>query len=136
MEDARQAGYKVLKGWAAARSALFKFIDKDTIIVGHNLRSDLDALRIIHGRAVDVAKVVEKAARGPLSKAQVSLDSWCRDFANVAELKIDPVFGRDCVMNALAVREIALCAIKTPEKLEKLAKQKTKEYQLVNPIQN
>ncbi|KAJ4325024.1 hypothetical protein N0V94_000908 [Neodidymelliopsis sp. IMI 364377] len=136
MEDARQAGYKVLKGWAAARSTLFKFIDKDTIVVGHNLRSELDALRIIHGRAVDVVKVIEKAARGPLSKAQVSLDSWCRDVANIAELKTDPVFGRDCVMNAFAVREIGLCAIKTPEELEKLAKQKTKEYQLVNPIRN
>ena len=131
MEDARQAGYKVLKGWAAARSALFKFIDKDTIIVGHNLRSDLDALRIVHGRAVDIAKVIEKAAQGPLSKVQVSLDSWCRDVANVARLKTDPVFGRDCVMSAFAAREIGLWSIKNREKFEKVAKQKTQEYQLV-----
>lgn len=134
MEEARQAGYKVLKGWPAARAALFKFVDKETIIVGHNLRSDLDALRIIHGRAVDIAKVVEKAAQGPLSKVQVSLDSWCRDFANVAKLNTDPVFGRDCVMDAFAAREIGLWGIKNREKLEKVAKQKTKEYQSVNPI--
>lgn len=131
MEDARQAGYKVLKGWAAARSALFRFIDKETIIVGHNLRSELDALRIIHGRAVDIAKVVEKAAQGPLSKAQVSLDSWCRDVANVARLKTDPVFGRDCVMGAFAAREIGLWTIKNKEEFEQVAKRKTKEYQLV-----
>lgn len=131
LEDARKAGYKVLKGWTVARSALFKFIDNETIIVGHNLRSELDALRIVHGRAVDIAKVVEKAAEGPLSKVQVSLDSWCRDVANVARLKTDPVFGRDCVVNAFAVREIALWSIKNRDTFEKVAKQKTKEYQLV-----
>ncbi|KAF3052760.1 hypothetical protein E8E11_011060 [Didymella keratinophila] len=131
MEDARQAGYRVLRGWAAARSALFKFVDKETIIVGHNLRSELDALRIIHGRAVDIVKVVEKAAQGPLSKAQVSLDSWCRDVANVATLKTDPVFGRDCIMNAFAAREIGLWTIKNKEKFKKVAKQKTEDYQAV-----
>lgn len=131
MEDARQAGYKVLNGWGAARSALFKFIDKETIIVGHNLRSELDALRVIHGRSVDIVKVVEKAAQGPLSRAQVSLDSWCRDVANVAQLRTDPLFGRDCIMNAFAAREIGLWAIKNKEQLERVAKQKTKEYQLV-----
>lgn len=134
MEDAREAGFKILKGWDAARSALFRFIDKDTIIVGHNLRSDLDALRIVHGRAVDIAKVIEKAAQGPLSKAQVSLDSWCREVANVAQLKSDPTFGRDCVTNAFAAREIGLWAIKNGEKLEKAARQKAREYQSVNPI--
>ena len=131
IEDARQAGYRVLKGWAAARAALFSFIDKDTIIVGHNLRAELDALRIIHGRAVDMVKVVEKAAGGPLSKAQVSLDSWCRDIANVASLTTDPVFGRDCLMNAFAARELGLWVLKNREEFEKKAKQKTKEYQMV-----
>ncbi|XPS95059.1 hypothetical protein M3J09_004352 [Ascochyta lentis] len=134
IEDARQSGYKVLKGWAAARSALFRLIDKDTIIVGHNLRSELDALRIIHGRAVDIAKAIEKAAQGPLSKVQVSLDSWCRDVANVAQLKTDPVFGRDCIMSAFAAREIGLWVIKNREQFVEVAKQKTKEYQLVTPL--
>jgi hypothetical protein len=135
MEAARQAGYRVFKGWIAARSALFKFIDKETIIVGHNLRSELDALRIIHGRAIDIVKIVEKAAQGPLSKAQVSLDSWCRDVANVATLqKDDKVFGRDCIMRAFAAREIGLWVVKNQEQFEKVAKQKSADYQLVNPV--
>lgn len=33
MEKARKSGYKIFKGWATARSALWKFIDKETIIV-------------------------------------------------------------------------------------------------------
>lgn len=131
MEGARQAGYKILKGWRAGRAALYSFIDNDTIIVGHNLRSELDALRIMHGRAVDVVKVIEKAADGPLSKAQVSLDSWCRDVADVTTLPTDPTFGRDCVLDAFAAREIGLWAIKNREKFEKVAKQKTEDYQSV-----
>ncbi|KAG9199542.1 hypothetical protein G6514_008400 [Epicoccum nigrum] len=131
IEDARQAGYRVLKGWTAARAALFSFMDKDTIIVGHNLRAELDALRIIHGRAIDMVKVVEKAAGGPLSKAQVNLDSWCRDVANVASFATDPAFGRDCLMNAFAARELSLWVLKNREEFEKKAKQKTKEYQMV-----
>jgi hypothetical protein len=130
IEDARKAGFKVLRGWSAARTALSKFIDKETIILGHNLRADLDALRLIHGRAIDVVKVIEKAAAGPLSKAQITLDSWCRDFAKVS-LKADPNFGRDCLTDAFATREIALRAAKFGEQFEKLAKLKSKEYQAI-----
>lgn len=111
IEATRQAGYKVLKGWQAARAALWKFVDKETIIVGYNLRSDLDALRMIHGRAVDVAKSVEKAANGPLSKQQLSLESLCRDYPEV-HLKADPVYGCDCLQNAFAARELGLWIIK------------------------
>ena len=132
MDAARQAGYKIFKGWAAARSALWKFVDKDTIVVGHNLRSDLDALRMIHGRAVDVAKVVEKAAKGPLSKAQLSLDSLCRDYPG-AQLKSDVKYGRDCLMNGFAVRELGLWIVKNREVLEKDARQKSVDYQRVMP---
>lgn len=128
MEGARQAGYKIFKGWSAARSALWRFVDKDTIIVGHNLRSDLDALRIIHGRAVDVAKVVEKAAKGPLSKTQLSLDSLCRNYPGV-HLRTDPKFGRDCLMNVFAARELGLWIIKNQEALDKDMKQKSLDYQ-------
>ncbi|ORY12320.1 hypothetical protein BCR34DRAFT_563910 [Clohesyomyces aquaticus] len=93
VEAARQAGYKVFKGWEAARAALWKYIDKQTIIVGYNLRADLDALRMIHGRSVDVIKLIEKAADGPLTKQQVSLESLCRDLL-ITHLITHPTFGR------------------------------------------
>ncbi|KNG45015.1 rna exonuclease [Stemphylium lycopersici] len=132
MESARQAGYKVFKGWYAARSALQKYVDSETIILGHNLRSDLDALRLAHGRAVDIAKVVEKAANGPLTKVQLSLDKLCHNYPGVA-LKSDPEYGRDCLMNAFAVREVGLWAIKNKEKLERDARQKSLDYQRIRP---
>jgi hypothetical protein len=132
VEAARKAGYKVFKGWAAARDALHRFVDKESIVVGHNLRSDLDSLRMIHGRAVDIAKVIEKAAQGPLSKAQLALDSLCRDYPEIG-LKSDPEYGRDSLMNAFAVREFGLWAIKNKERLASIAKQKSRDYQIIMP---
>ncbi|KAL6705522.1 hypothetical protein ACN47E_006639 [Coniothyrium glycines] len=134
LEGARQAGYKVFKGWSAVRSALWKFIDKDTIIVGHNLRADLDCLRMIHGRAVDVVKVVEKAANGPLSKAQLGLDSLSHDYPG-ADLTTDPDYGRDTMMNAFAIRELGLWFCKNQEQLARIAKQKSSDFQrVVRPV--
>ncbi|KAI4645286.1 hypothetical protein J4E93_006086 [Alternaria ventricosa] len=132
MEGARKSGYKIFKGWSAARDALHRFVDKETIIVGYNLRSDLDALRMIHGRAIDIAKVVEKAAQGPLSKAQLALDGLCRDFPAI-KLKSDPEYGRDSLMNAFAVREFGLWALKNTDKLSSLAKKRSREYQNAMP---
>jgi hypothetical protein len=132
MEAARKDGYKVLKGWQAARAALWKFVDKETIIIGHNLRTDLDALRMIHGRASDVAGVFEQTANGPLSRQQVSLESLSHGLLE-KELQTDPRSGRDVLTNAFAARELALCRIKFHDKWVKWARTKSLEYQRVNP---
>lgn len=132
MEAARKDGYKILRGWQAARAALWKFVDKETIIIGHNLRADLDALRMIHGRAIDVAQVFEQDAKGPLSRQQVSLESLSRGLLE-KELPTDPRFGRDVLINAFAARELALCRIKFHDKWVRWAKTKSLEYQRVNP---
>jgi hypothetical protein len=130
LEDARQAGYKILKGWKAARAALWAFVDKETTIVGYNLRADLDVLRMIHGRAVDITKVVEKAAAGPLSRGQLSLDSLCREFPGVI-LNAHPKYGRDCLLDAFAIREFGLWVLKQGDEMVRKAKSKSREYQIL-----
>ncbi|KAF2651970.1 hypothetical protein K491DRAFT_696026 [Lophiostoma macrostomum CBS 122681] len=130
IEAARVSGYKVFKGWQAVRAALWKFIDNQTILVGHNLRGDLDALRMIHGRSVDVAKVIEKIAEGPLSKAQLSLDTLCRDLVKVYPPGTSK-FGRDYLWNVFAAREITLYRIRNEEACKKFAKAKSLDYQKV-----
>ncbi|KAF2749182.1 hypothetical protein M011DRAFT_457255 [Sporormia fimetaria CBS 119925] len=133
-EAVRQDGYKVFKDWKAARKALWKFVTQNTIIVGHNLRSDLDALRMIHGRAVDIAKLVEKAAQGPLSKGQLRLETLCRGLLQPpVQLAVDPLFGRDPLQNAFAIRELALSCIKFEKEFAKWAKNKSLEYQASIP---
>ena len=132
LEAARQDGYKIFRGWQAARVALWKYIDKQTIVLGHNIRSDLDALRIIHGRSVDIAKLIEKAAGGPLSKQQLSLEVLCRDLKHIP-LTTDPKFGRDALQNAFAVRELGLWRIKNEIAWVKWAKEKSLDYQRLTP---
>ncbi|KAF2689611.1 hypothetical protein K458DRAFT_130158 [Lentithecium fluviatile CBS 122367] len=127
------SGYKILKGWQAARAALWKFIDRETIIVGHNLRGDLDSLRMVHGRAVDIVKVVEKAAGGPLSKQQLSLDSLSREYPGF-HLKASLGRGRDVMVDAFAVREFGLWTLKHGEELAKKAKRTSLEYQRTNQM--
>jgi hypothetical protein len=127
IEAARRDGYKVFKGWTAARAALWKFISCDTVLVGWNIRADLDSLRMIHGRAVDVAKTFEKAADGPLSKPQISLESLCRDLPAL-KLTNHPIYGRDALQNAFAAREIGLWMLKNNDKFTKIAKQKALDY--------
>ncbi|KAF1977704.1 hypothetical protein BU23DRAFT_657040 [Bimuria novae-zelandiae CBS 107.79] len=129
----RTQRFKVLKGWQAARAALCKFVDKNTILLGCNLRSDLDALRIIHGRSVDLLKLVEKAAGGPLSRQQLRLDPLMRDLPQV-NLRSNTGPGRDCLQDAYAVRELALWSIKNHDQFVKYAKQKSLDYQRVSSL--
>ncbi|OAK98338.1 hypothetical protein IQ06DRAFT_226508 [Phaeosphaeriaceae sp. SRC1lsM3a] len=133
MEEARNQGYRIFKGWYAARAALWKFVDKNTIIVGHNLRSDLDCLRMVHGRAVDIAKVAEKAANGPLSTKQLGLYSLCRDFPNVM-LKTDGEYGCDVLLEAFAVREMGLWIIKNKDAFQRKLRQNSLDYQAIHPV--
>lgn len=128
MEAAHSLGYKVFKGWVAVRAALHKFIDRDTIIVGHNLRPDLDALRMSHGRAIDVAVLFERAANGPLTRSQLALDSLSKDLLK-KQLKSDPHYGRDALMNAFAVRQFVLWACKNGDAMRKAAMQKSVDLQ-------
>ncbi|KAF9737999.1 hypothetical protein PMIN03_007520 [Paraphaeosphaeria minitans] len=131
-EAARAQKFRILKGWTAARAALGKFVDQNTIFLGYNLRCDLDAFRIRHGRCVDLVKVIEKAAeKRPLSKVQLRLEALLRDLLE-KRLPTDR-FGRDCLHDAFAVRELALYSIKHNEKFVKYVKDKAREYGLLNP---
>jgi hypothetical protein len=130
IDAAREEGYKVFKGWDTVRTALGKFIDKETIILGHNLRADLDSLRMIHGRAVDLAILFEKAADGPLSKQQLSLETLCADLPKI-KLSNHLRFGRDALQNAFAVRELALWKIKNEKQWVSKAEEKSLDYQRI-----
>ncbi|KAH7116787.1 hypothetical protein B0J11DRAFT_592802 [Dendryphion nanum] len=130
-EDARLHGYKVFKGWDAVRKAMYTFVDKRTVIVGHNLREDLDTLRMIHGRGIDIPRFIEKVANGPLSVQQLSLDSVVRDLLPNKKLTTHITFGRDPLQNTFASREVILWYIKNVDKFTKWAKSTSLCYQRV-----
>ncbi|KAJ5475586.1 hypothetical protein N7539_007873 [Penicillium diatomitis] len=52
LNAARRQG-KVLWGWKEARSALWSFANQSTVFIGHAIRNDLEALKIIHPRIID-----------------------------------------------------------------------------------
>jgi RNA exonuclease 1 len=55
------SGIKTLEGvkydLVGLRKELFKYVDQDTIIVGHGLENDMNALRIIHTKIIDTVAV-------------------------------------------------------------------------------
>lgn len=55
---------KALTGWEAARQEVWKFVDSDTIIIGHAVKNDLDVLGMIHHRIVDSAILTRYASGG------------------------------------------------------------------------
>ena len=50
------------RDWKAARQALFRYVDKETVLVGHALHNDLRVLRVIHTRCVD-SSVISREMR-------------------------------------------------------------------------
>ena len=59
--NSHYSGITTLKGvkydLEGLRKELFKYIDQDTIIVGHGLENDLNALRIVHTNVIDTVAV-------------------------------------------------------------------------------
>lgn len=46
---------RTVKGWRAARELVWRFIDQETVLMGHALQNDLAVLGIVHGNVVDSA---------------------------------------------------------------------------------
>jgi len=55
---------KALDGWERARQEVWKFVDADTIIIGHAVKNDLDVLGMIHHQVVDSAILTKHMSGG------------------------------------------------------------------------
>jgi hypothetical protein len=51
-----------LNGWREARSKLWELMGSETVLIGHNLKNDLEILRMIHTKIVDSAILTSKAS--------------------------------------------------------------------------
>ena len=105
---------KTLKGWKAARAALWKCIDADTILVGQSLQHDLDVLRMVHFRIVDAGLLAQNAV-GPGVTRQWGLKILCQELLDI-EIQNNKK-GHDCVEDTLAAREVVLWCIQRPDEL-------------------
>jgi hypothetical protein len=60
MTAAHRTG-RIIHGWEEARQRLWRFMSADTILVGHAMHNDLNALGMWHPRILDTAIMTSKA---------------------------------------------------------------------------
>lgn len=118
MADAIQRG-QALRGWAAAREALWQYIDAETILVGHALQHDLNVLGIFHPRIVDTAILASQAVfpevRDKKFPESYGLKRLLLSWLNMTIQSGKK--GHDCLEDTLATRELAIWCARNPEVL-------------------
>lgn len=96
---------QALAGWEGARSELWKYIDDNTILVGHALQHDLSALRMIHPRVVD-SSILSGNAIG-YRRIHLGLKTLCSELLSV-EIRAGKGGIHDGLEDVLATREVVL----------------------------
>ncbi|KAI1492278.1 hypothetical protein F5X96DRAFT_667877 [Biscogniauxia mediterranea] len=105
----------LLPGWPAARAALLRLVDRETIVAGHALHHDLAALGVAHARALDTSTAAARFAFEGRLRRRWGLAALMRDLRGV-EIQEDRG-GHDCVEDALAARELALLCAREPGRM-------------------
>jgi DNA polymerase III epsilon subunit-like protein len=105
---------RVVNGWKAARAMLWQYIDKSTILIGHSLDNDLDALGMIHTRVVDTSIVTKEAVMTNCRRLW-SLKKLCQEFLGRAIQAGSK--GHECLEDTFATREVLLWCLQHPDQL-------------------
>ncbi|KAL4968489.1 uncharacterized protein BDV14DRAFT_167144 [Aspergillus stella-maris] len=107
-------------GWTAAREALYRFIDADTVLIGHGLNNDLAVLGMVHSRVVDSA-VLTRVAVGEDCQRHWKLRTLVGEFLGLAIQAGDGKDGHDCVEDTFAAREVVLWCLLNEDRLQNWA---------------
>ncbi|CRL20691.1 Polynucleotidyl transferase, ribonuclease H fold [Penicillium camemberti] len=127
--DAALTEGNVFASNAEARGALRKFLNRDTVLIGHALQHDLRTLSLIHGRIVDTSVITSEAVF-PSVSAKITLPRvWGLD--TLAEELVGikmrgGVEGHNSLEDALATREIVIWCLRGPDCLKDWA-EKTRD---------
>ncbi|KAI7893335.1 ribonuclease H-like domain-containing protein [Mucor mucedo] len=111
------SGIKTLEGVKydldGLRNELFKYVDEDTIIVGHGLENDMNALRIIHTKIIDTVALFPHRAGLPYRNSLRGLSSGVlKKFIQVG------TDGHDSFEDARVCIELLQAYIKKQDKLK------------------
>ncbi|EED19596.1 RNA exonuclease, putative [Talaromyces stipitatus ATCC 10500] len=122
---------QALRGWPAARKALWQYVDTETILVGHALQNDLNVLGIFHPRIVDTAILAAQAVfldhQGKKFPQTYGLKKLLACFVNMAIQTGKR--GHDCLEDTLATREVAIWCMRNPESLKTWGSRTFAEYE-------
>lgn len=130
MSEAIEQG-QALRGWVAAREALWEFIDAETIIVGHALQNDLNVLGIFHPRIVDTAILASQAVF-PETEGKKFPESYGLKRLLLSWLNMTIQTGKkghDCWEDTLATRELAIWCARNPDVLKSWGSQMRVAYE-------
>lgn len=121
IRSARSEG-RLLQGWRSARAELLKYADSNTILIGHNLQSDLCMLRLAHDLVVDTSIQTAEAVFGHQEKGTRvwGLKAICKELLDI-NIQVGKR-GHDCVEDTLATREITLWCLCNPRELGDVSK--------------
>lgn len=126
-------GQEVLGDWKAAREAVFRFADSETVMLGHGMSHDLRALRIHHPLIVDTTVLTSPISleSGPMGVYNPwTLDALCTGLLgrNIRNTEVRCGRGRsrrimhDAKEDTLATREIILTCLLRPEHFKSWAR--------------
>jgi hypothetical protein len=111
-------------GWRAAREVLFRFVGRETVVVGHALGNDLKALRIVPGRVVDssVLAAAEWRRGNPWGRGRRRLvglgDLGWSSFGE----QIQRLGAHCCLEDAMAARRVVVWCVSDMRRLAEWAR--------------
>lgn len=103
-----------LESFEGARAELWKWIDSETVLVGHSLNHDLCQLHLVHPLIVDSYICVPKLVSSGNGLKTLAKQLLGKDVQEGLEGKR----GHDCVEDALAARELVIWCSENKEVLE------------------
>lgn len=110
-----------LNGWEGARSELWKYMNRDTVLVGHSLNNDLDVLGILHGNIVDSSILTSEAVFLGLHSGEQLPRTWSLKTLASELVNYNIQVGKNghnALEDAHATRDVVIWCIRYPELLK------------------
>ena len=119
---------EALNGWREARQELWRYINANTILIGHAMQNDLDALHLIHTNVVD-SDILVGQATSVGTRRRWGLKQLCRELPEM-QVQCGGKRGHCCLEDALAAREVVIWCGREPEALGAWGEVKKEEERL------
>ncbi|KAL9620539.1 MAG: hypothetical protein Q9160_004900 [Pyrenula sp. 1 TL-2023] len=124
-----EAQGKVLYGYKEAQKELWKYVDSNTVLVGHAMENDFKALKITHLKVVDSGILASQAVSS--KRRQFALNKLCEEFM-AKPIRQRPNATHDSLEDAFAAREIVLWCLHNEEALRQWGTEKKKAIEAKN----
>jgi len=113
---------EALLGRKGAREKLWEHVDELTVIIGHSVNFDLQALGVVHGKIVDSAILTAEPVFCETRKigSKAGLERLCQELLGLRIRAGGPTASKfhDSMEDVLAAREIVIWCLRYPSELQ------------------